>query len=365
MNIFKEMALSVYSYGSYKQFLQNKKGKVFGFGALLVAIYFTITILIPSLIAVVSPSGVIHSFVDSIPDFELQDGELWVEDVIEYEESGTYIYIDTDPEYVFYDADEIAPDLREYTTVLLMDSEKMIIKSNGEVQGFYFSELGGDFDKQDLSGLIPYMYIFYVAAMIFVYVWMAALFFFGVVFVALMGMAVASAANYRLTYGQLYLLGIYSRTLSLIIKAVVNFLPIRIPFFWAIAINFGLSVLILYLAIRKMKEEQPQQQYMGYGNPSDPYMNNWNGMGGTYGTNGMNGTNSMGGMNGMGGTYGANNMNGMGGTYGTNNMNGMGGMNGTNNMNGMGGMYGTNDMNSTNGMNDGNDTNSFDDTNGR
>lgn len=308
MNIFKEMALSVYSYGSYKQFLQNKKGKVFGFGAMLVAIYFMITILIPSLIAVVSPSGVIHSFVDSIPDFELQDGELWVEDVIEYEESGTYIYIDTDPEYVFYDADEIAPELREYTTAILMDSEKMIIKSNGEVQGFYFSELGGDFDKQDLSGLIPYMYIFYVAAMIFVYVWMAALFFFGVVFVALMGMAVASAANYRLTYGQLYLLGIYSRTLSLIIKAVVNFLPIRIPFFWAIAINFGLSVLILYLAIRKMKEEQPQQQYMGYGNPSDPYMNNWNGMGG---------------------------------------------------------MNGTNDMNSTNGMNDGNDTNRFDDTNGR
>lgn len=363
MNIFKEMALSVYSYGSYKQFLQNKKGKVFGFGAMLVAIYFMITILIPSLIAVVSPSGVIHSLVDSIPDFELQDGELWVEDVIEYEESGTYIYIDTDPEYVFYDADEIAPDLREYTTVLLMDSEKMIIKSNGEVQGFYFSELGGDFDKQDLSGLIPYMYIFYVATMIFVYVWMMALFFFGVVFVALIGMAVASAANYRLTYGQLYLLGIYSRTLSLIIKAVVHFLPIRIPFFWAIAINFGLSALILYLAIRKMKEEQPQQQYMGYGNPSDPYMNNWNNMGGmNNGMNNMGGMNGTNGMNGMGGTYGANNMNGMGGT---NNMNGMGGMNGTNNMNGMGGMYGTNDMNSTNGMNDGNDTNSFDDTNGR
>ena len=294
MNIFKEMALSVYSYGSYKQFLQNKKGKVFGFGAMLVAIYFMITILIPSLIAVISPSGAIRSLVDSIPDFELKDGELWVDDVIEYEGNGTYVYIDTDPEYVFYDADEIAPELREYTSAILMDSEKMIIKSNGEVQGFYFSELGGDFDKQDLSGLIPYMYIFYVAAMIFVYVWMAALFFFGVVFVALMGMAVASAANYRLTYGQLYLLGIYSRTLSLIIKAVVNFLPIRIPFFWAI--NFGLSVLILYLAIRKMKEEQPQQQYMGYSNPSDPYMNNWNNMGGM--NNGMNDTNGFNDMNG-------------------------------------------------------------------
>lgn len=308
MNIFKEMALSVYSFGSYKQFLQNKKGKVFGFGLTLVAIYFMITMLIPSLVAVVSPSGVIHSLVDSIPDFELKDGELWVEDVIEYEENGTYIYIDTDPEYVFYDADEIAPDLRDYTNVLLMDSEKMILKSNGEVQDLYFSQMDMDFDRGDLIKLVPYMYIFYVATMVFVYVWMAALFFFGVVFVALMGMAVASAANYRLTYGQLYLLGIYSRTLSLIVKAVVHFLPVHIPFFWVI--NFGLSALILYLAIRRMREEQPPQQFMGYGNPAGPYMNDMNGMGGMNGTNGMGGMNDTNGMGGMNGMNGMNDMNG-------------------------------------------------------
>lgn len=271
MNIFKEMVLSVYSFGSYKQFLQNKKGKVFGFGVMLMVIYFAVTLLIPSLIAVFSPNGAVHSVMENVPDFELKNGILWVDDVIEIDDSGMYIYIDTDPEYVFYDADEMAPYLYEYTSAFLMDSEKMIIKGNGQVQGLYFSDLDTDLSKDDLMGLMPLFYVWFVIGMFFVYIWVTALFFFGVLFVALFGMLVASSLKCKLTFGQLYLLGVYSRTLPLIIKAVVHFLPFSIPHFWVI--NFGLSVLILFLAIRKMKEEQQPQQFMGYNTPSGPYMN--------------------------------------------------------------------------------------------
>lgn len=272
MNIFKEMALSVYSYGSYRQFLQNRKGKVFGFAATLMAIYFVVTLLIPSLVTIVSPNGIVRELMDSIPDFKLKNSILWVDGVYEYDEGGNYLYVDTDPDYVFYDADEIEPYFRDYTTVILLDSEKIFVKSDGQVQGLYFSDLGSDveFSKEDLRGFAPYAYVFYVMCMIFAYIWMAALFFFGVLFVALLGMAVASGLKYQLTFGQLYLLGIYSRTLPLIIKAVVHFLPFNIPYFWVI--NFALSVLILFLAIRKMKEGQPQQ-FMGYDNPMGPYMN--------------------------------------------------------------------------------------------
>ena len=47
MNIFKEMALSIYSYKTYKEFLKNKKSKVFLFGIVLMLIYFAVTMLIP------------------------------------------------------------------------------------------------------------------------------------------------------------------------------------------------------------------------------------------------------------------------------------------------------------------------------
>ena len=271
MNIFKEMALSIYSFGSYKEFLQNKKGKVFGFGVMLMLIYFVITMLIPFLFTVFTPNGGIQTLLQNVPDFELKNGELWIDDVVEIDEAGTYIYIDTDPEFVFYDANEMEPMLREYTNAILVDSEKMIIKSEGQVQGFYFSDFGeGDFDKDSLIGLLPTFYIAFVFLMFLIYIIATALFFFGVLFVALLGMIVASALRYQLTFGQLYLLGIYSRTLPLIIKALVSRLPFSIPYFWVF--NFGLSVLILFLAIKKMSEEQPPQQYNEY-NTSGPYMN--------------------------------------------------------------------------------------------
>ena len=273
MNIFKEMALSVYSFGSYKQFLQNKKGKVFAFGVVLTAIYFAITMLIPGTVSVLSSNGSLRSMLNSIPDFELEDGTLWVEDVIEIDQGDSYVYIDTDPDWVFYDADEMAPYLSDYASAILMDCEKIIVKNNGQMQELYFSDLDLDFDREDLMEFVPWLYVGYAIGMIFVYVWMTALFFFGVLFVALLGMIAASAMKCRLTFGQLYLLGVYSRTLPLIIKALLSFLPVHIPYF---PFNFAISLFILIMVIRKINEEQPpmgyngQQPPMGYNNQQPP-----------------------------------------------------------------------------------------------
>ena len=256
MNVFKEMVLSIYSYGSYSQFLKNKKGKVFGFGLLLMLIYVLAVYIIPATINMASPNGFIQSFEETVPDFELKNGTLWVEEEIEIDQGRTYIWIDTNPIYVFYDADEMAEYLRGYPQAILMDSEKMIVKNNGEVLQMYYDELGWEFSRDKLADLLPMLYVMYYIMMIFGYIWMTALFFFGVLFVALLGMIVASAMKFQITYGQLYVLGIYSRTLPLLIKTLVSYLPFSIPYFWIF--NFGLSLLIIMLAIRKMQEQSPQ-----------------------------------------------------------------------------------------------------------
>ena len=115
-----------------------------------------------------------------------------------------------------------------------------------------------EFSKEDLMALVPSFYFMMVIIMIICYVVMTALFFFGVLFVALLGMIVASCMRYQLTFGQLYLLGVYSRVLPLLIKALVSYLPFTIPYFWVI--NFGLSVVIIGIAIKGMREDLLQQQ---------------------------------------------------------------------------------------------------------
>lgn len=260
MNVFKEMALSIYSYESYGKFLKNRKGKVFGFGVLLMLIYFLITMILPPIINNGSFFSLAQFFRENVPEFELKNGTLWVEDVFELDEDDLYVCIDTDPDYVFYDADdtEMIQSLRGYSSALLMDSEKIIIKNNGEIQGAYFSQLDFDFDKEALIAFVPWIYTIYVVAMLLAYLWMTGLFFFGVLFVALLGMIIASCMKKQLTFGQIYLMGVYSRTLPLLIKAVVSFLPFSIPFFWVI--NFGLSLFILAMAMRKLEEQKPAVQ---------------------------------------------------------------------------------------------------------
>ncbi len=256
MNVFKEMVLSIYSYKSYKEFLNNKKGKVFGFGLLLMLIYFLITVGIP-FAQFHGTKGIAGQMDELIPEFELSDGRLWAEDEFVYEYGGIYIAVAANSDEVFLNARDIESSLYGYSSVWLMDSEKMILKSDGEVIEAYYSDLDMELTKSDLMGLVPYIYVAIAVVMLLAFLCMTALFFLGVIFVALMGMIAASCMNYQLTFGQLYLIGIYSRTLPLLIKAAVSFLPIKIPFFFIF--NFGISVFIIIMAIQKMKEKPLQK----------------------------------------------------------------------------------------------------------
>ena len=252
MNVFKELILSVYKYESYRDFLKNKRRKAFLAGIVLMVIYFSLTMIFPFIRFQVHTGGFARIIEDFIPDFDLSGGKLWVERPIEYESGGIYLNINTYPDNSFYDVDEIGEYISDYYQVLLVDSEKVITKNQGEILGEYFSDLNIEFNRDRLQQLVPQAYLIAAAFMVLAFIFMTTMFFFGVLIVALLGMIVASVMNYRLTFGQLYQMGIYTRTLPLMTKALLSFLPFPMPMFEII--NFGLSVLYIVFAIRKMKE---------------------------------------------------------------------------------------------------------------
>ena len=101
MNIFKEMGLAVYNFKSYKEFLNNRKSKVFLFGVVLMLFYFLLTMVVPFF--QMNGLGLSSAIQEVVPDFELKDGVLWVDDVIELDDGDTCIWIDTNPDEVFYE----------------------------------------------------------------------------------------------------------------------------------------------------------------------------------------------------------------------------------------------------------------------
>lgn len=255
MNIFKEMVLSTYSYKSYPQFLNNKKSKVFGFGLLLMLLYFTITMLAPFITFLVVDGGFGKLLHDYIPNFELTKEAFWVEESVKYDIGTTYICIDTSPESYFHSANKIAEILSEYSYVILVDSEKIILKEYTTIQEIYCSDLAVEFSREDVMAFIPFLYFIIVFFLILAFVFMTAGFFFGVLVVALLAMMIGSMMKYAIPFGKLYQLAVYSRTLPLILKAVCSLFSVNFP--WLI--NCGTSLFILIYVMQELKENPSKQ----------------------------------------------------------------------------------------------------------
>ncbi|MCI8268398.1 MAG: DUF1189 domain-containing protein [Lachnospiraceae bacterium] len=249
MNVFSELVHSVYDCKSYGTFLKDRKRKTFLFGFLLVAIYFLLTMIVPFVRFQMSTGGIVKIIDEMVPDFTIANGRLDVEEQFEFAEGDTYFFVDTKNEAM--DEEMILENLRRYGTVLIADSENLVVKSNGQVQSLQISDLDIDITKSEIITMFrPFVNIAIAAVLVIAFLFMEASFFFGVIFVALLGMVVASCMQAKLTFGELYKLGVYTRTTPLLIKAVFSFLPFGLPFFWIISL--GISLGYLAGAIRSM-----------------------------------------------------------------------------------------------------------------
>ncbi|MGL5434296.1 MAG: DUF1189 domain-containing protein [Lachnospiraceae bacterium] len=250
--MFRDLGIAACRFSEYPVFLQNRKRRLIGFGFFIALLYFLLTIVVPVVRFQVSTGGIGQIMRDYIPDFKLSNGELWVAEPVEYEDDGMLVMIDTSSGFFFASVDELQSQLGSYQQVILMDSEKMIAKYNGEVSEIYFADTDLSLTREDAADYIArFTFIIGIIIIILLYIWITLTFFFGILIVSLIAMIVASCTKTTLTFGQIYAMAIYSRVLPLLIKAALSLFSIRIPFF--IILNFGISVFILYLAFGAIK----------------------------------------------------------------------------------------------------------------
>lgn len=271
MNVFKEMACSVAKPSAYPQFLRNKGGKIFGYGMLLMFFYFLLSVVVPISVFHVRTGGFVHVIRDEIPDFELSHFGFWAERPYSFEDSSNYIRVDSDR---IFNEEEIYRLARRYNNLIVVDQEKLIVKNNGQIQTLYFYMLDYDayISKQDILFIIPMIYLVLFVLILLYFVWITALFFLGVLLVSLPGLIINAVLKTDLTFGQIFKLALYGRTLPLLFKGVVLRMldmvafHITIPFFWVI--NFGVTLLYMFLAMKRMKEQREQSfQYAYQQNP--------------------------------------------------------------------------------------------------
>lgn len=255
MNLFKEMFYAVKSPGSYHIFLKNKKFKIFSYGVVLLFLYFFLTIVVPFArfqLALGGVNGIVERYV---PEFLYQDGILWVEEPIETDDGLTYVMIDTSPEFYLDDFSDYKSRFAGYQNVVITDGYEVLAKSEGQyIRASLEDILGPDsYDNDSIDTILPLINGILGAGIVIVFVAELAFFFFGILILSLIGLIVNSVTKAGLSFGHIFIFSIYSRTLSLAVKALVSFLPFGIPFFWVI--NFGISVIYLYLACKSIKKD--------------------------------------------------------------------------------------------------------------
>lgn len=256
MNIFAELVCSVFRPNRYGEFLKDKKRKTFLFGIVLVFLYFFLTIMVPLVRFQISTGGIMHMVDEYVPDFSIKDGKVTVSRTVQYDKDGTYVFVDTGSSFIEQiGSSDLKALLRVYDRVVIMDSKQAVFKSSTQTRQLAYEDLDRDLfmTKDSMMESVGSMVNLVMAVgLTVIFAGMVLLFFFGVLFVGLFGMAVASCMHCSLTFGQLYKLGIYARTTPLLVKAVLTLLPIGVPPMFFV-ISVGISLWYLAEAIRHMK----------------------------------------------------------------------------------------------------------------
>ena len=275
MNIFREMGIAMTKPSRYDEFLPNKKRKVIGYGMMLVLMYVIVAIL-SFVIAFKSEFGSIDSILQQyIPEFTIEDGKLSMQDRIHYELGDTYIDIDTDSDTMLPDQydDSIIQFVSQYQRALLVDSEKVIIYTDGNINALYFSDIG-DIDKQmaisTIESMMPFLIIGIIVGAAVAWIFLTLSFFFVTLILTLITMIIASVARLKLPFGALYKITLYARTTVMFLMMILMIIGITIPMSFIVKIIITMVYIVLAVnALSKKKADKP----MNNADNASPYDN--------------------------------------------------------------------------------------------
>ena len=252
MGVFQDFLISLRDYRRYPELLRNGKQRVFTFSALLIFLFWLMTVAVPYAAFQVKTGGIEPLIREYVPEFTLSGGRLDVPGGYHFSSRSIYVDVNTSPGYLLDPEDrQIRTRMALSDAVILADSEKVIYgagaagtaaSSGARIQ--YFSAFGDmTFTKADLVSEAPrieWMYRLFGGMLYFFHL---AMFFAGCLVIAIFGHIFAGFTRTPVTFGQVYQLAVYTRSLPLLVKGVLamaGLVPAELP---ALSLLFSLFVL--------------------------------------------------------------------------------------------------------------------------
>lgn len=254
-NIFSEFITAFYDFKWYKNFAKNTGGKVFLFSLFLIFVSLMLSYTFPAIIGNFRlDSGGIKGYLDkNIPYFYFEDSEFYIEEPYSFEGNGTYVNFNSN---LYSDeALDIADIISNNSTVLIMDAEKAIIKSKGQVETVFYSNIDEsmNFSKDDLISLVPLFYVIFVIFLIVTYILLYLKFIIGALIIAVITkFIIAAAAKTSISFGEAFNLTVYSRTMPIVLAGVLSLFSIKIHYMFLI--SAVISFVYLFFALKNISQ---------------------------------------------------------------------------------------------------------------
>ena len=252
MDGFQDFLISLRDYRRYPELLKNGKKRVFAFGALLIFLFWLFTVAVPYAAFQLKTGGIAPIIREHVPEFSLTNGKLDVPGGYHFSSGTLYVDVNTEPGHLLDPEDrQIRTRMALSDAVVLADSEKIIYGAGAAGTGAtsgprvqYFSAFGDiTFTKADLINEAPQIEHMYRLFGGMLYFFHLVMFFTGCVVIAIFGQIFSGFTRTPVTFGQVYQLSVYTRSVPLLVKGVLGMLglvPAELP---ALSLLFSLFVL--------------------------------------------------------------------------------------------------------------------------
>lgn len=248
-NIFQQFALAFVP-PKYDLLTKVKTGSMIGFVTLLVLIATALSFI--SLAAEFSSIDM-EEVASALPDFEVKNGRLYLEEDFWYDDDGLFVYMTEDIDgFSYEDAADLAAE--GYSNILLIGRDRLSLMQNTEYQQFDFKDFGNSLEISRswiVTKLVPFILVVVAIAYVFFFVGRVLWYFFCAAIYMLIGMAVAAIVSKHIETGELFRIAVYSKVLFFVIATVISLMPF-VDFAIPLWIRVAATTAFMAFAIAKL-----------------------------------------------------------------------------------------------------------------
>jgi Protein of unknown function (DUF1189) len=239
--------LSFFSNPFYRDVAGRWRGLALGYLLLLLAITWLPNIFVLNNRLVDFRATYLPYILEQVPSLEIQGGEVRTDVKMPYtislpDNEGTLAVIDTSAS---------VDDLKNLDTFILITKDQLISKqSSNQTRMFSLTDLEGLSVDKDMLGRWADTSISWTRILAYPLLVLNSwgYRFFQALLFGVLGLIIASALKVTLPYAALVRLSVIALTPVIVIRTLLEFFSITLPFWWLIA--FAVSVVYLYQAIR-------------------------------------------------------------------------------------------------------------------